>query len=156
VRRLLDYAADIYVALKGIGEVLEEWNAQPRSGTVTIGKVVLMTQTETPTPIPANDVPAVVQWFDRLGTELQHSATDTTWSAEDQSGAPSSAVTINPNLDNDSDDETATVVFSASTGQFKVVATTPGASGTTVRAESPLYEIQPGAAAVGQITLSPA
>jgi hypothetical protein len=155
LERILDHVADIYVSLKAIGAELDGWNAQVRGGRITLGGVSQMTIPEGPTPIPADDVPALVQWFDRLGTELQHSATDTTWSAEDASGAASQAVTVQPDLDADSTDETATVVFSASSGQFKVVATTPGEGGATVRAESTLYDIQPGAAAVGQITLNP-
>jgi hypothetical protein len=155
VSRLLDYVADIHVALKGIGQVLDEYNAQPRSGRITLGTELSQIMSQPPSnEIPADDVPAVVQWFDRLGTQIQHSATDTTWSAEDETGAPSSAVTVNPDLDSDSIDETATVVFSASEGQFKVVATTPGEGGT-VRAESVLYTIMAGAPAVGQITLNP-
>jgi hypothetical protein len=148
--RLVGYAADIWAALKGIAAVLDGWVAAPNTG------VIRMAQTETPTPIPANDCPAVVQWFDRLGAEIDHSATDTTWSAEDGTGAPTAVVTINPAMDADNIEETATVVFAQSSGQFRVVATTPGAGGTSVRAQSVVYEITPGAPAVGKITLTPA
>jgi hypothetical protein len=156
VARLIDHAADIFVALKGIARELNAWNAQPAYGLIYINGVEsIMTTTDTPTPIPSDNCPAVVQWYDRLDTAIPHDKTQTNWSAEDDTGAISSAVSINPNLDTDSDDETATVVFVQSSGMFKVVATTPGASGP-VRAESALYDIQPGAPAVGQITLSPA
>jgi hypothetical protein len=153
---LLEYATDIYVALKGIADELDAWSKLPVSGYITVGtEQITRMATETATPIPADDCPATVDWQDKLGTSIEHAKTDTTWSAEDESGAASQAVTVNPDLDSDSDDETATVVFSASQGMFKVVATTPGATGT-IRAESILYEIQAGAPAVGTITLSPA
>ena len=114
-----------------------------------------MTVPPTPTDIPADDCPAVVQWFDKLDTAIPHDKTQTSWSAEDDTGAVSTAVSINPNLDMDSNDETATVVFAAGTGVFRVIATTPGAGGATVRAESILYNIVPGAPAVGTITVTP-
>jgi hypothetical protein len=148
----MDHAADIYAALKGVAHELDEWNARPSYGRVTLGEH--MTTVETPTPIPSNDCPAQVQWFDRLDTQIPHDATQTNWSAEDETGADSTAVTVNPNLDADSNDETATVVFVSGQGQFRVVATTQGAS-DTVRAQSVLYEITPGAPAVGTITLTP-
>jgi len=150
--RILDHVADIWVALKGIAAELDAWNAQPRTGIIYINGVASMATAEEPTPIPSDDVPARVEWQDRLGTSIQHSKTDTTWSAEDAQGNPSQAVTVNPDADSDSDDETAMVVFSQSAGQFRVVATTPGEAGT-VRAQSALYDIQPGAPAVGVITL---
>jgi hypothetical protein len=154
VKRLIDHAADIWVALKGIAHELDLWNALPAQGTISINGVVSMTTTDVPTNIPSDNCAAKVDWFDRLNTAIPHDKTQTNWSAEDDTGAPSSAVSINPNLDQDSDDETATVVFVASSGLFKVVATTDGASGP-IRAESAVYNIQPGAPAVGMITLSP-
>lgn len=110
--------------------------------------------TEIGTPIPAEDCSALVDWQDKFGTSVPHAKTDTTWSAEDDTGATSAAVTVNPDLDSDSDDETATVVFLDSKGLFKVVAVTAGAS-APIRAESILYDVQPGAPAVGTITLNP-
>lgn len=151
-RQLLDYCGDIWVALKGIAATLDAWNAQPRTGRITLGQEQLMTMV---TEIPAEDVPARVDWYDRLGTQIDHQKTDTTWSAEDENGAASAAVQVNPDLDADTSDETATVHFLASSGQFMVVATTPGEGGETVRAESQLYSITPGAPAVGVITLAP-
>jgi hypothetical protein len=150
--RILDYCADIWVALKGIGAELDAWNRQPRSGTIYINGVPSMTTTDTPTDIPTDDCPAVVDWQDRLGTSIQHDKTQTSWSAEDGTGSTSSAVTVNPNADQDSDDETATVHFLVGTGQFKIVAVTQGDAGP-VRAESALYNIVPGAPVVGTITV---
>jgi hypothetical protein len=149
VPRLIDLAADVWLALRAIGTELERWDRAPRSGRIFINGVASMATADT-IDIPDNDVPARVDWADRLGGQIAHDKTATTWSAEDASGAPSAAVTITP--DTDSDDETATVTFNASTGQFKVVATTQGAAGE-VRAESALYNIVPGAAAVGTITV---
>jgi|SRR5215831_4047616 len=156
VARLLDYAADIYVALKGIARELEHWNALPRYGRIFINGVESMTTVTTPTPIPSDDCPAKVDWYDRLDTSIPHDKTQTNWTAEDDTGAASTAVSVNPNSDSDSDDETATVHFLQGSGVFRVVATTPGADGADVRAQSGLYDIQPGAPAVGVITLEPA
>jgi len=150
VTRLINYAADIWAALKGIGRELDAWNARPSYGRITV-----MTTVDTPTPIPSDDCPASVQWYDRLDTAIPHDKTQTSWTAEDDTGAASTAVSINPNTDLDSDDETATVHFLEGTGVFKVVATTPKGDGTDVRAESVLYDIQPGAPAVGVISLQP-
>ena len=155
VNRILGHVGDIWASLKGIAWALDEYNAQPHSGTIFVRGVSIMTESETPVPIPSDDCPASVEWQDRLGTVIEHSATDTTWSAEDETGAASLAVTVNADLDSDSDDETAMVTFLQSTGQFRVVATTPGSDGP-VRAQSVLYSIEPGAPAVGTITLSPA
>ncbi|HYW90771.1 MAG TPA: hypothetical protein VFB50_23580 [Chloroflexota bacterium] len=94
--------------------------------------------------IPADDVPAHVLWYDRLGAELSPDKTATTWTAEDAAGGVSTVVSITPGQT----DEQATVVFLASTGQFKLVAMTEG-----VRAESPLYNVVPGAPASGVIAL---
>ena len=151
--KILDHVADIYVALKGIGAELDAWNRAPRYGRIFINGVLSTMTTADATPIPSNDCPASVQWMDRLDTAIPHDKTQTNWSAEDESGAPSTAVTVNPNLDQDSDDETATVVFVQGSGQFKVIATTQGAAGP-VRAESVMYDIQPGAPAVGVITVT--
>jgi len=150
VTRLINYAADIWAALKGIGRELDAWNARP-----TYGRITVMT-TATNTPIPSDDCPARVDWYDRLDTAIPHDRTQTSWTAEDDAGAASTAVQINPNTDLDSDDETATVHFLEGSGTFKVVATTPKGDGTDVRAESGFYDIQPGAPAVGVITLAPA
>lgn len=149
--RILDYATDIWLALKGIVQELERWNTRPVSGRIYINGVESMTTSNT-VEIPAEDVPAKVDWADRLGGAIAHDKTATTWSAEDQNGAPSTAVTVDPDTDADSDDETATVTFKASTGTFRVVATTPGANGQ-VRAESGFYTITPGAPAVGMISV---
>lgn len=156
VAQLINYAADIWISLKGIAAVLDEWSSKPAYGRIFINGVLSMTTVATPTPIPSNNCPAQVQWYDRLDTAIPHDKTQTNWSAEDEAGATSSAVSVNPNLDADSDDETATVVFVQGSGQFRVVATTTGAGGATIRAESVLYDIQPGAPAVGVITLEPA
>jgi hypothetical protein len=156
--RIIDYVADIYVALKGIARELDAWNAAPRYGRIFINGVESspMTSSQTTTPIPNDNCPAKVDWYDRLDTAIPHDKTQTNWFAEDDQGQQSSAVSVNPNLDTDSDDETATVVFREGTGVFRVVATTPKGDGTDVRAESVLYDIQPGAPAVGVITLEPA
>lgn len=156
VSRLIDYAADIWVALKGIGRELDAWNARPAYGIISLNGVPSMTSATAPIDIPSDNCPAKVDWYDRLDTAIPHDRTQTNWSAEDDQGAASTAVSINPNLDQDSDDETATVVFLQGTGVFRVVATTPKGDGTDVRAQSGLYNIQPGAPAVGVITLEPA
>ena len=96
-----------------------------------------------------------MDWFTRLGTELTHDKTTTTWSVEDQDGGVSTAVSVDPNLDTDADDETALVTFNSDVGQFRLVATTPGKDAEIVRAESALYTITLGAPAVGVITLNP-
>lgn len=153
VRRLIDYAADIWVALKGIAQELDAWNEAPAYGKIFVNGVESMATADT-TPIPANDCPAKVQWYDRLDTAIPHEKTDTSWSAEDENGNASPAVTVVPDL-GDASDETATVTFSQGQGMFKVVATTAGAGGAPVRAESTMYDIQPGAAAVGVITVEP-
>jgi hypothetical protein len=62
-------------------------------------------------------------------------------------------VTVEPDV-SDTEEETGTCTFHESTGQFKLVASTPGENGE-VRAESILYNIVPGSPAVGVITLSP-
>jgi hypothetical protein len=149
--RLIGYATDIYVACRGIGQELEAWSRLPSYGQITVGSERYMA-VEQPTPIPSDDIPAVVEWQDKLGTGIEHAKTDTSWSAEDEAGTASTVVTVTPDADSDGDDETALVTFSASAGQFRVVATTAGASGQ-VRAQSVLYDIQPGAPAVGTITL---
>jgi len=154
VERLIDYAADIWVAMKGIAAELDAWNEQPRSGIIYVNGVPSVTTPASPTDIPTDNVPCRVDWMDRLGGGISHSKTDTTWSVEDNAGNPTSAVTVEPDT-SDSDEETGTCTFHESTGQFKLVATTPGANGATVRAESALYNIVPGAAAVGVITLNP-
>lgn len=151
--RILDHLTDIYLSGKAIFQELEVWNQRPVRGRIYVSGVESVT-TNTTVDIPNDDVPAVVKWEDRLGGDIEHSKTDTTWSAEDEAGRPSTAVSVNPELDNDSVDETATIVFRQSSGQFKVVATTPGADGQEVRAESELYNITPGAPAVGTITVS--
>ena len=114
-----------------------------------------MTTAPSPTPIPSDDCEATVTWYDRLDTAIPHDKTMTSWSAVDDTGAPSSSVTVNPNLDQDSDDETARVVFLAGSGLFKLVAITAKGDGTDITAESAVYDIQPGAPAVGMITLAP-
>lgn len=111
-----------------------------------------MTTSDTPIDIPNNNVPCQVDWQDRLGGSVPHSKTDTTWSVEDDAGAPSTVVTVEPDL-SDSDEETGTVTFAASAGLFRLVATTMGAA-SEVRAQSALYNITPGAPAVGVITVS--
>jgi hypothetical protein len=148
--RLIDYVADIWVALKGIATELDSWNSQVRSGVITVG--ARMTTTEA-TDIPTDNVPCRVDWQDRLGGTIQHSATDTTWSVEDSVGNPTTVVTVEPDV-SDTEEETGTCTFHESTGQFKLVASTPGENGE-VRAESILYNIVPGSPAVGVITLSP-
>lgn len=153
---LLGYATDVYVALKGIAGELEAWSRLPASGHITVGtEQITPMSTADALPIPSDDCPARVDWLDKLGTGLPHENTDTAWSAEDENGAASTAVTVDPDTDTDTDDETATVHFNTGAGYFKVVATTTGANGE-VRAESVLYAIQVGAPAVGVITLSPA
>lgn len=151
--RILDHLTDIYLSAKAIFQELEEWNKRPVRGRIFIDGVESVT-TSTTTDIPNDDVPAVVDWQDRFGGSIHHEATDTIWSAEDANGSPSTAVRINPSLDADRDDETATVVFQQATGQFRVVAITQGSSGQ-IRAESQLYNIVPGAPAVGTITVNP-
>jgi len=152
VEQVVDAIADIYAAFKRLGQALDVWNAHPRNGHITLG-VTAMGQPQPPTDIPADDVPARVDWADKFGGGVPHAKTDTTWSAEDDTGAMTTVVTIDPDVDADSDDETARVVFNASSGIFRVVATTPGAGGTTIRAQTGLYNITPGAPAVGMITL---
>lgn len=151
--RLIDLAADIYLALKEVGRQLDRWNTAPRTGRIFVNGVLSMTTATPPIDIPTDPVPAVVEWRDRLDTAIPHDRTTTTWSAEDANGQPSTAVTVDPNLDSDSDDETATITFQMGTGQFKVVATTPSASqpNGVARAESALYNIVPGAPVVGTI-----
>jgi len=103
------------------------------------------------TDIPADDVPAHVIWYDAHGSEIAHDKTTTSWTAEDADGAPSSVVSVVPIVD--AIDEVATVTFLASSGSFRVVATTEGAGGSPVRAESLLYNVVPGAPASGTIAL---
>jgi hypothetical protein len=159
--KLIDYAADVWLALKGIAAELDAWNAAPRSGRITLNpppRIMIGDVNMTITPgleIPAEDVPAKVDWFTRLGTELTHDKTTTTWSVEDQDGGVSTAVSVDPNLDTDADDETALVTFNSDVGQFRLVATTPGKDAEIVRAESALYTITLGAPAIGVITLNP-
>ena len=152
VERILDYVADIWTALKGIGRELDAWNESPRSGRIFVNGVESMTTTETPIDTPDNDVPCKVDWQDRLGGSIAHSKTDTTWSVEDDAGAPTTVVSVEPDL-SDSDEETGTVTFHSASGLFRLVATTPGSSGP-VRAQSALYNITPGAPFVGVITVA--
>jgi len=100
--------------------------------------------------IPADDTPAHVLWYDALGNQVAHDKTLTAWTAEDAVGGASSAVSVEAIVD--AEDELATVHFVQASGEFRVVATTAGASGP-VRAETPLYTIVPGAPATGVITL---
>lgn len=154
IDRLVDYVADIYVALKGIAHELDAWNTTPRAGRIFLNGVESMTTAEpqaTPTDIPTDDVPCRVDWQDRLGSSIEHSKTDTTWSVVDESGAPTAAVSVEPDT-SDSEEETGTCTFHASSGQFQLVATTDGADGP-IEAKSALYNIVPGAPAVGVITL---
>lgn len=150
VERILDHAAIMLNAARGICAELDAWSHTVRSGTISIAGVASMT-VPTPTDIPNDDVPCRVDWQDRLGGNIQHSATDTTWSAVDDSGAPTTVVTVEPDLD-DSEEETGTCTFHAGSGLFQLVATTQGSSGP-VEARSALYNIVPGAPAVGVITL---
>src|SRR5262245_41756631 len=153
VERLIDYTADIWVALKGIASEFDAWNAQPHAGLIYVqGALSVMTTPETPTDIPANDVPARVDWFDKLGNPVPKSSTTTTWTVEDDTGAPSAAVSVNPTLDMDTNEETAVLVFAASSGLFRLVATTTGATGT-IHARSALYNIVPGAPTTATITV---
>ena len=149
--RIVDHVADIWLACQGIARELDQWNAAPRSGRIFINGVESMTTADI-TDIPTNDVPCRVDWADRLGGQISHDKTQTSWSVEDAEGSPFAGVTIEPDT-SDSEEETGTVTFNTSTGRFKIVATTPGANGD-VRAESGLYNIVPGAAAIGMITVS--
>lgn len=146
--RILDYATDIWLALKGIAQELERWNTRPVQGRIFIDGVESMTTSAT-TDIPDTDVPAKVEWADRLGGAIAHGNTTTTWTAEDAQGQPSAAVQVNADP---ADDESATVHFLAATGVFRVIASVPGENGV-VRAESALYNITPGAPSVGVISV---
>src|SRR5438105_8408862 len=66
IERIVDHLADIYLAVKGIAQEFETWNARPVSGRIFFNGVESMT-TPTATDIPDNDVPAVIQWEDRFG-----------------------------------------------------------------------------------------
>lgn len=152
IERIFDHVADIWIALKGIATELDAWNAYPRSGRIFVNGVESMTTTDTPINIPDNDVPCKVDWQDRLGGEIDHTKTDTTWSVEDDAGNPTTVVSVEPDM-SDSDEETGTVTFHAASGLFRLVATTQGSTGI-VRAQSALYNTTPGAPAVGVITVS--
>ena len=104
------------------------------------------------TDIPDNDTSAHVDWQDKLGTPVPGANVATAWTAEDETGGASAAVTVTAGADNDED---ATVHFNVGQGMFKLVATTTGQDGTAVRAESGMYNITPGAPAVGVISLNP-
>lgn len=145
--RILDYLTDIWLAFKGIGRELERWNSRPVRGRIYIAGVQSVTTADM-TNIPDNDVPAKVDWVDRLGGTIAHDQTTTTWSAEDAQGQPSAAVSVVPGAD----DESAIVQFKSSQGVFRVVATVDGANGQ-IRAESGLYNITPGAPSVGTINV---
>lgn len=152
-QQLEDAIIDAYLAVRRLFILFDRWARTPVSGVILINGVRAMTTADTtPTDIPDNDVPAKVQWADRLGDQIPGTSTQTTWSAEDETGAASQAVTVEASAD---DDESATVHFTQGTGQFKVVATTAGQGGAQVRAESGMYNIVPGAPAQGQITLNP-
>jgi hypothetical protein len=148
----MDLAADVYLLLQDIGLTLDRWNSAPRRGRIQLGGLMTSGPTTRPiTDIPSDDIPVEVQWQDRLGANIPHSDTDTHWSVEDDQGQPFAGAHVQPILDGD-DEETGTLTFTQSSGTFRVVAETQGASGM-VRAESPLYHIRPGAPALGKITL---
>jgi hypothetical protein len=152
VERLLDYATDIYLALRGIGLELDAWSQRPVAGRITVSSGGSTTMTvPAPIDIPTDDVPCRVDWQDRLGGDIAHSATDTTWLVVDDTGAPTTVVTVEPDL-GDSEEETGTCTFHAGAGLFQLVATTPSGSGT-IEARRALYNIVAGAPAVGVITL---
>jgi hypothetical protein len=147
VDRILDHLADIVQSVRGLLAELDAHSHRPVSGRILISGVESMTQ-PTPIDIPDNDVPCSVVWKDRLGGVDANEPT--TWSTEGETGIDASAlVTVVPDA---ADSEKGTVTFHAPAGVFRVVATTP--SGTTVaRAQSALYNITPGAPAVGEITV---
>lgn len=109
-----------------------------------------MTQPTAPTPIPDTDVPFSVVWDDRFNDKKDESA-DTTWTAVDDTGAPTAVVT--PTVDA-TDQQKGTLSFTAGAGLFQLVAETDGASGK-IQAKSVVYTITPGAPAVGTITVGP-
>lgn len=149
----LEVLRDAYLSIRRVFLYIDRWCRSPVRGIIYVNGVPSMTTTDTtPTDIPDNDVPARVDWQDRLGESIPGANTTTSWSAEDENGQASGAVQIEADASND---EQATVHFSQGNGQFKLVATTTGADGNQVRAESGLYNITPGAPAVGTITLSP-
>jgi hypothetical protein len=151
---LIDSVADIWLSLQGFAKALDTWNKAPRTGTIFLAGVESpsMTTVDAPIDIPTDDVPCRVVWKDRFGGATPEAGTTTTWATADPvSGADvSDIVTVVPDPAND---EHGTVTFKASTGQFKVMATTQGADGP-ITAESAAYNIVPGAPVVGEIILN--
>ena|SRR5215472_12791628 len=76
-QRLIGYVSDIWLALKGIAAELDAWNAAPASGRIFVNGVALMVAPPAPIDIPADNCPAVVQWYDKLDTAIPHSKTQT-------------------------------------------------------------------------------
>jgi hypothetical protein len=149
--RILDHAADILIAVRGIATELDNWNARPVRGRIFINGVEsVMTSPTTPTDIPDDDTTATVQWEDRFQQAEPGADITTQWEVVDENGQPSQAVSVNA----EANDEDADVVFNQGQGLFQIRATgTKG--GITAQAESALYNIKPGALAVGQIVLNP-
>ena len=152
--RILDYVADIYVALKGIGRELEAWNTRPVRGRIFINgqESPPMTAPAAPIDVPNDDTTATVEWQDRFANAIPDDVMTTDWFAVDQAGAVSSAVNVSATLPTD---EAARVTFVEGSGQFQLKAQGTK-SGITAYAESALYNIVPGAPAQGTIVLYPA